>query len=422
MKYEFSKDFAQKADQADALRAYREQFFIPQHEGRDCIYLTGNSLGLQPKGAEQALKQELDDWAKMGVEGHFHAQNPWFHYHEFFAEDTANLVGALPHEVVVMNNLTVNLHLMFVSFYRPREGRYKILMEAGAFPSDMYAVESQVKFHGYDYDDAVIEMRPRSGEYHLRTEDILDTINEYKDELALVFFSGLQYYSGQAFDMEQIAAEARAKNITVGFDLAHAAGNLQLKLHDWGVDFACWCSYKYLNSGPGSVSGCYVHEKHADNPSLPRFAGWWGRKEEGRFEMTRGFIPEYGAAGWQLSNAPVLSMAVHRLSLQMFTEVGMPQLRKKGDQLTSYLEFVLKEVAARKSDLDFNIITPPLPHRGSQLSVLTGPNGKALFDFLTKEGVIADWREPNVIRMAPVPLYNSFEDIYRLGEIMMRAV
>lgn len=419
MTFEFSLSFAQKADREDALSAYRDQFFIPQHEGRDGVYLTGNSLGLQPKGAAKALQQELDDWAELGVEGHFHGKHPWFHYHKFFAEDSARLVGALPHEVVVMNNLTVNLHLMFVSFYRPREGRYKILMEAGAFPSDMYAVESQVRFHAYEYDDAVIELKPREGEHSLRTEDILDTIEEYKDELALVFFSGVQYYSGQAFDMEAIAAKSRENGITVGFDLAHAAGNLVLKLHDWGVDFACWCSYKYLNSGPGSVSGCFVHERHANNPELPRFAGWWGRKEEGRFEMTRGFVPEYGAAGWQLSNAPVLSMAVHRLSLQMFSEAGIENLRKKGDQLTSWLEFVLKHVANEKASLDFEIITPPLPHRGSQLSVLTGSNGKALFDYLTKRGVIADWREPNVIRMAPVPMYNSFEDIYRLGEIML---
>lgn len=419
MTFEFSLSFAQKADREDALSAYRDQFFIPQHEGRDGVYLTGNSLGLQPKGAAKALQQELGDWAELGVEGHFHGKHPWFHYHKFFAEDSARLVGALPHEVVVMNNLTVNLHLMFVSFYRPREGRYKILMEAGAFPSDMYAVESQVRFHAYEYDDAVIELKPREGEHSLRTEDILDTIEEYKDELALVFFSGVQYYSGQAFDMEAIAAKSRENGITVGFDLAHAAGNLVLKLHDWGVDFACWCSYKYLNSGPGSVSGCFVHERHANNPELPRFAGWWGRKEEGRFEMTRGFVPEYGAAGWQLSNAPVLSMAVHRLSLQMFSEAGIENLRKKGDQLTSWLEFVLKHVANEKASLDFEIITPPLPHRGSQLSVLTGSNGKALFDYLTKRGVIADWREPNVIRMAPVPMYNSFEDIYRLGEIML---
>jgi kynureninase len=306
-----------------------------------------------------------------------------------------------------------------VSFYQPAEGRYKILMEAGDFPSDMYALESQVRFHGFEYEDAVIELNPRPGEYSLRTEDILATIDEYKDELALVFFSGVQYYTGQAFDIEKITRKAHDYGIKAGFDLAHAAGNLVLKLHEWEVDFACWCSYKYLNSGPGSVSGCFVHECHAADDSLPRFAGWWGRKEEGRFQMTRGFIPEYGAAGWQLSNAPVFSMAVHRVSLAMFAEAGMERLRKKGDTLTSWLEFVLKYVSQHNPHLSFQIITPPLPERGSQLSVLTGPNGKSLFEFLSGHGVIADWREPNVIRMAPVPLYNSFRDIYALGLLLM---
>lgn len=419
MTFEFSADFAAKCDAHDALSTYRNEFFIPQHEGNDCIYLTGNSLGLQPKGSGEALQDELDAWAKFGVEGHFHGKHPWFHYHKFFEADAAKLVGALPHEVVVMNQLSVNLHLMLVSFYQPSEGRYKILMEAGAFPSDMYAIESQVRFHGYDYSDAVIELSPRPGEYALRTEDILDTIDEYGSELALVFFSGVQYYSGQAFDIETITRKAHEHGIMAGFDLAHAAGNLVLKLHDWGVDFACWCSYKYLNSGPGSVSGCFVHERHADDSTLPRFAGWWGRKEEGRFQMTKGFVPEYGAAGWQLSNAPVFSMAVHRISLRMFAEAGMENLRKKGDLLTSWLEFVLNHVSHHNPDLNFTIITPPLPHRGSQLSVLTGENGRKLFDFISSKGVIADWREPNVIRMAPVPFYNSFTDIYRLGALLM---
>lgn len=419
MTFEFTAEFAAKCDANDELRAYRNRFIIPQHDGEDCIYLTGNSLGLQPKDATEALQVELDAWAKYGVEGHFHGKHPWFHYHKFFEEDTAKLVGAKSHEVVVMNQLSVNLHLMLVSFYQPVEGRYKILMEAGAFPSDMYAIESQVRFHGFDYNDAVIELSPRPGEYALRTEDILAAIDEYRDELALVFFSGVQYYTGQAFDMQKITKRAHEYGIIAGFDLAHAAGNLVLKLHDWEVDFACWCSYKYLNSGPGSVSGCFVHERHGNDDSLPRFAGWWGRKEEGRFQMTKGFVPEYGAAGWQLSNAPVFSMAVHKVSLEMFAEVGMEKLRKKGDLLTSWLEFVLHTVSEQNPCLSFTIITPPLPERGSQLSVLTGSNGKSLFNYLTLNGVIADWREPNVIRMAPAPFYNSFEDIFKLGKLLM---
>lgn len=416
MQFENTRAFAAEMDRNDALRSFRDQFFIPQHEGKDSIYLTGNSLGLQPRSTKDYLQQELDDWAKYGVEGHFDGKNPWFHYHKFFSKSAARIVGAKEHEVVIMNNLTVNLHLLMVSFYRPQGSRYKIIMEGGAFPSDQYAMESQVKFHGYAYEDAVIEVNPRNGEHALRTEDILDVIEKHKDEVALVMFSGVQYYTGQAFNMEAITKKAHEVGATAGFDLAHAAGNLVLQLHDWNVDFAVWCSYKYLNSGPGGVSGAFVHEKYANSPELPRFAGWWGHNEAERFLMKKGFIPEYGAPGWQLSNAPVMSMAVHRASLDIFDQVTMEQLNAKSVPLNAYLQFVVEDAARVNSALSFEIITPE--ERGCQLSVLTGDNGKDLFDHLTAQGVIADWREPNVIRMAPVPMYNSFEDIYNFGQIL----
>lgn len=404
-------EFAKLLDAQDVLAKYRQQFYFPKLNGKEAIYLTGNSLGLQPKTALAALEQELEDWKNYGVEGHFHGKNPWFHYHKFLTEKAAKVVGALPHEVVVMNNLTVNLHLMMVSFYRPTATRYKIIMEAGAFPSDQYAMESQVRFHGYNPEDAIIEIAPREGEYHLRTEDIIDTINKNAGETALIMFSGVQYYSGQAFDMEAITKSGHHHGITVGFDLAHAAGNLLLKLHDWNVDFAVWCGYKYLNSGPGGVSGVFVNERFANAPELPRFAGWWGHKESERFLMKKGYIPEYGAAGWQLSNAPVLTMAVHNASLSIFEETGMEALTTKSKTLTAYLQYVLEQ-----SGKGLKIITPE--QRGCQLSILTDANGKALFEHLQKHGIIADWREPNVIRMAPTPLYNSFEDVWRVGEVL----
>lgn len=418
MQFENTRIFAETLDRQDELKSFRSEFFFPQHEGKEVIYLTGNSLGLQPKSALNALQTELNDWAKFGVEGHFHGTHPWFHYHKFLSEGAARVVGAMPSEVVVMNNLTVNLHLMMVSFYRPTKERYKIIMEAGAFPSDQYAMESQVKFHGFRYEDAVIEVSPRAGEYALRTEDILEVIENNRDSVALVMFSGVQYYTGQAFDIEAITKAAHAAGAIAGFDLAHAAGNLKLNLHDWQVDFAVWCSYKYLNSGPGGVSGVFVHEKHGENPDLPRFAGWWGHREDVRFKMQKGFIPEKGAAGWQLSNAPVLSMAVHKASLEIFDRAGMDRLVAKSKLLTGYLEFVLKDVSARNDSISLTVITPS--ERGCQLSVLAGSNARKLFDYLTQNGVVADWREPEVIRMAPVPLYNSFEDIYRLGEMILK--
>ncbi|MDX5345932.1 MAG: kynureninase [Hymenobacteraceae bacterium] len=410
-------DYAKSFDAADPLRPYRDKFYIPQVNGRDSIYLCGNSLGLQPKSAKAAIEQELEDWAKLGVEGHFHGKNPWFSYHELLTQPTAKLVGAKPIEVVVMNQLTVNLHLMLVSFYQPNGKRFKIVTEAGAFPSDQYALETHVKSRGYNPDEAIIELTPRPGEHTLRTEDILSVISEKGSEIALVMMGGVNYYTGQAFDMQAITAAAHAAGALAGFDLAHAAGNLKLELHDWNVDFAVWCSYKYLNSGPGGTSGVFVHECHANNHELNRYAGWWGHDKSVRFQMKKGFIPIAGAEGWQLSNAQIFPMAIHKASLEIFNEVGMDALRKKSEQLTGYLEFLLGEIGVDKEVLE--IITPKDPHqRGCQLSLLVHKNGRQLFDKLTEAGIIADWREPNVIRIAPVPLYNSFEDVFHFAEIL----
>ena len=420
MQFENTKAFAEELERSSSVASQRDHFLIPKVDGKDSIYLCGNSLGVQPKSARKALETELKDWEELGVEGHFHGTNPWFHYHKFLAENTAKLVGAKPIEVVVMNNLTVNLHLMMLSFYRPTKDRYKIIMEGGAFPSDMYAMESQAKLNGFSYEDAVVELFPREGEHALRTEDIIKTINEEGDKVALVMFSGVQYYTGQYFNIPEITKATHAIGANCGWDLAHAAGNVELKLNEWGVDFAVWCSYKYLNSGPGSVSGVFVHEKHANNPELERCAGWWGHKEDVRFNMEKGFIPESGAAGWQLSNAPIFTMAVHKASLEMFAEIGMDKLAKKGLELNAYMEFVIKDVEVQNEKLEFEIITPAAPERGCQLSLLTGSNGKDLFDYLTANGVIADWRKPNVIRLATVPMYNTFMDIWNFGELLRK--
>jgi kynureninase len=415
--------FAKELDNKDPLKSFRQKFFIPQHEGKDCVYLTGNSLGLQAKTTSQYVQQELDDWAKLGVEGHFHAKNPWMPYHEIFPKQLSKIVGCKENEVVVMNQLTVNLHLLMVSFYRPTKQRYKIICEAKAFPSDQYAFETQAKYHGFDPADAVIEVSPREGEHTLRTEDILVTIKEHGDSTAVVLFGGVNYYTGQLFDMKAIAEAAQAVGAYAGFDLAHAAGNVELHLHDWNVDFACWCSYKYLNSGPGGVAGVYINEKHVTNTSLPRFAGWWGYKKETRFKMDKGFEAIPTAEGWQLSNAPVLSMAAHKASLDIFEEAGMERLHAKRKQLAAYLHFVLNDINSRQTDRVLEIITPSNEtERGCQVSMLMLKNGKEIFNELTKKGVIADWREPNVIRIAPVPLYNSFEDVYRFGEIIQSIV
>ena len=406
--------FALQLDENDALKSFRSKFYIPQHNGKDQVYLCGNSLGLQPKSAKDAIEQELKDWAELGVEGHFRGKNPWMYYHHFLTEKAARVVGALPKEVVIMNNLTANLHLMMVSFYKPSKERYKIMMEVSAFPSDQYAMETQARFHGLNPDDAIIELKPREGEFTLRTEDILARIEENKDSLAIVMMGGVNYLTGQAFDMKSITEKAHAVGAKVGFDLAHAAGNLHLKLHEWGPDFAVWCSYKYLNSGPGGTSGVFVHERHANNPELVRFAGWWGHEEASRFQMKKGFIPMEGAAGWQLSNAQIFPMAIHKASLEIFDEAGIENLRKKSELLTAYLYFVLADFKEH-----LHVITPETAaDRGCQLSIIVKEDGKKLFDYLESQGILPDWREPNVIRMSPVPLYNTFEDVYRIGQAL----
>jgi kynureninase len=419
-----SIEHARNLDAQDPLSAYRDKFFIPKINGEESVYFTGNSLGLQPKSTQAYLQQELDDWAKFGVEGHFDAKNPWFSYHELLTSKIAKIVGAKNTEVVVTHSLTTNLHLLMVSFYRPTEKRYKILCEKKAFPSDQYALESQVKFHGYEPEDALIEVGPREGEHTIRHEDIISAINEHGEDLALIMMGGVNYYTGQLFDMASITKAGHDAGAVVGFDLAHAAGNVILNLHDWQVDFAAWCSYKYLNSSPGGVSGMFVHQNHESKPDLPRFAGWWGYDKESRFQMEPGFKPMLGAEGWQLSNAPILGMAAHLASLELFEEVGMEALREKSDKLTAYLEEIIEDITLRKGHMcQFEIITPKdQSQRGAQLSILAHGKGKTMFDALTKQGVIADWREPNVIRIAPVPLYNSFEDVQRFGQYLEAAI
>lgn len=421
MSFQNTKAFAQQLDNEDELKHFREAFYIPIMHGKEAVYFTGNSLGLQPKATQDYVLNELEDWASYGVEGHFHARNPWMPYHEIFPNQLSKIVGCLPNEVVVMNQLTVNLHLLMVSFYQPSETKYKILCEAKAFPSDQYALESQVKFHGFNYEDAVIEVAPREGEHTIRTEDVLLAIEANKNELALVLIGGVNYYTGQVFNMQTITETAHKFGIICGFDLAHAVGNIELNLHDWEVDFACWCSYKYLNSGPGGVSGVYIHEKHATNSDLKRFAGWWGYDKETRFAMEKGFKAIPTAEGWQLSNAPILSMAAHKASLDIFEEAGMQRLHKKRKLLNEFLWFVVDEINNEKNL--FEVITPRNEtEHGCQISLLTKSNGKKIFDELTKQGVIADWREPNVIRIAPVPLYNSFEDVWKFGEAINKFI
>lgn len=414
MQYQNTLEFARRLDKEDPLASFRDQYYIPQKNGRPCVYLCGNSLGLQPKGARAAIDQELKDWAELGVEGHFDGKNPWMYYHHFLTDKAAHVVGAKPSEVVIMNNLTANLHLMMVSFYRPNATRYKIIMEASAFPSDQYAMESQARFHGLDPTNAIIELKPREGEFTLRTEDIVAKIDEHKNDLALVMMGGVNYYTGQAFDMQAITQAAHKAGAMAGFDLAHGAGNLHLHLHNWDVDFAVWCTYKYLNSGPGGTSGVFVNERHGNNPDLVRFAGWWGHDEKERFKMKKGFKPMEGAAGWQLSNAQIFPMAIHKASLELFEEAGMDRLRRKSEMLTGYLEFVTNSLDMTGER--FTIITPANPaERGCQLSMIVKKDGRILFDYLQSQNIMPDWREPDVIRMSPVPMYNSFEDVYKVG-------
>lgn len=410
--------FAKKLDRTDPLKSFRSKFLLPN---KKWIYFTGNSLGLQPKATKSSVVSELEDWAKLGVEGHFHAKRPWLFYHKFAKKSLSKLVGANQDEVVAMNQLTVNLHLMLVSFYKPTAGRFKIITEAGAFSSDQYAFESQIRLHGLHPDAALIEIAPRAGEYTLRTEDIIKVIKQNADQLALVVFGGVQYYSGQFFDIAAITKATHEAGAYAGFDLAHAIGNVPLSLHDHNVDFAVWCSYKYLNSGPGGIAGAFVHEKHFGNKDLQRLAGWWGYNEGERFKMRKGFIPMQGVDAWQLSNFPVLSGAAHLASLEVFDKAPMSKLRKKSELLTGYAEFLLKSIDDHEKY--FEIITPGDPNaRGCQLSILMKSNGKKVFDKITKVGVIADWREPDVIRIAPVPLYNTFEEVFRFVDIVKKSL
>lgn len=414
--FEATLDYARAQDQIDTLYPFRERFHFPKHNGEDVAYFCGNSLGLQPKSVEYLMNQELKDWARHGVEGHFRAGYPWFSYHQIFSNRLAKIVGAQPAEVVAMNALTVNLHLLMISFYRPSGKRFKILMEAGAFPSDQYAVETQVRMHGYDPEEAIIEVTPAPGAHLIEDADIISAIEEAGDSLALVMIGGVNYYTGQFFNLEAITKAAHGVGAFCGFDLAHAVGNVPLQLHNWNVDFACWCSYKYLNSGPGAVGGAYVHERHGNDPTIFKLGGWWGNEESTRFQMKKGFIPSKGVASWQMSNAPVFNMVAHNASLDLFDKAGIDQLREKSVSLTNYMEFLLKKI----THLDFAIITPAeSSRRGCQLSMLFGSKGREVFEQLTANGVVADWREPNVIRIAPVPMYNTYEDCYRLYDIMM---
>lgn len=429
--YEANLDFARQLDQDDALHTFREQFIFPQHNGQDTIYFCGNSLGLQSKGVAGELQKELDRWGNLAIDGFFTGDTPWLKYHEELSQNLAPIMGASSSELIVMNTLTVNLHLMMVSFYRPTKERFKIIMEAGAFPSDQYAVETQVKFHGFDPAEAIVEVTPRAGEELLHDEDILAAIEAHGDQTALILFGGVNYYTGQVYDMQAITEAGHRVGARVGFDLAHGAGNYPVKLHDWNVDFAVWCSYKYLNSGPGGPGGAFVHERHSGDPDLPRFAGWWGYEESTRFLMRKGFKPAAGAAGWQLSTPNILTMVPHRVSLQLFAQAGFTRLREKSRQLTAYLEYLIREVSGQTDR--FRIITPSDPdRRGCQLSVLTTQEGKDLFDYLIDHGVILDWREHNlpgdtgqsagVIRVAPTPMYNTFEDVFRFAELLEKYV
>ena len=412
MNYKKTAEFASQLDKEDQLSSYRDEFYIPKDEnGNELIYLCGNSLGLQPKRTKAYLNQELEDWAKLGVEGHEHAKNPWMPYHEFLSESYSKIVGGKKSEVVAMNSLTVNLHLMMVSFYRPIPKRNKILIEADAFPSDIYAVNSQISHHGYEPKDTLLKLSSRKGESVVRTEDIEQVIREKGDKIALIMLGGVNYYTGQVFDFETITKLAHKKGILVGFDLAHAAGNIKLELHKWNVDFAVWCSYKYLNSGPGSLAGAFIHEKHHKS-SLPRFAGWWGHNKENRFKMPDEFEPIQTAEGWQQSNPPILSLAAIRASLSIFDEIGMDALVTKSKKMTDYLIWLLKTIETNK----VNIITPK--EKGCQISIQVKNADKKIFKIITKKGVIADWREPDVIRIAPVPLYNSYTDVYKFYKIL----
>ena len=418
IQYQNTLAFAQQSDLADPLKEFRNRFIIPEVNGKQQIYFLGNSLGLPPKSANEYIQRIMNNWATLGVESFFHAEEPWMNYHDHLIHPLSKIVGALPHEVVVMNQLTVNLHLMLVSFYRPTVKRYKIICEAKAFPSDQYMFETHVKHHGYNPDDTVIEVSPRQSEHTLRTEDIIAAIEQHGEEAALVLFSGINYYTGQLFDIPAITKAAKNAGAIVGFDLAHAAGNVAMELHDWEVDFACWCSYKYLNGGPGAVGGVFIHEKNHDE-KLPRFAGWWGYDKATRFKMEKGFKPMPGAEGWQLSTPALFLYAAHRASLDIVEEAGWENIQTKQKQLTAYLWFLLNDVNQSTSKKVIEFITPQIEKdRGCQVSMLMLENGKAIYDGLMQQGIMVDWREPNVIRLAPVPLYNTFEEVWRFADTL----
>lgn len=422
MHFENTQEFALELDRQDSLHSYRDQFIFPEVQGKPVIYFTGNSLGLQPKNAAEYVNEVMSDWASLAVEGHFYADKPWWDYHRRLAKPLSKVVGAYPEEITVMNTLTVNLHLLMVSFYRPTKSRYKIICEEKAFPSDQYMLKSQVRFHGYDPEDAIVEIKKRKGEHNFRMSDVLETIAEVGDDCALILLGGVNYYTGQVFDMKSITKAGHNIGAFVGWDLAHAAGNIELCLHDWDVDFAAWCSYKYMNSGPGNASGCFINKRFLNQKEIPRFEGWWGTKKENRFLMKPEFEPMPDADAWQLSNAPILAMAPYLASLQLFEEVGMDTLIEKRNKIVSYLEFILKEVETKVSG-KFEIITPAETNeRGTQLSVFLHGHGRKLFEYLMKEGVIVDWREPNVIRLSPAPFYVSFVDIYNFGVLLMKGI
>lgn len=427
MSFQNTREFAQELDRQDELKAYRNEFIFPKVKGKQVIYFTGNSLGLQSTRAKEYVDEVMNDWGNLAVEGHFYAEKPWWDYHERFCQPLSEIVGAKPLEVGVMNTLTVNLHLMMVSFYKPSKTKFKIICEEKAFPSDQYMFQSQVDFHakniGFDPKDAIVEVKRREGEHNIRLEDVVAKINEVGDELALVLIGGVNYYTGQVFDMKTITVAGHNVGAYVGWDLAHAVGNIELKLNEWGVDFAAWCSYKYMNSGPGNISGFFVHEKHHHDKELTRFAGWYGHNKERRFLMEPQFDPVAGANGWQISNLPVLAMAPYLASVEMFKEIGMPKLIQKRNLITAYLEFILHEIDKEIPNTEFEVITPASQEeRACQLSVYIHGQGKELFHYLMENGVIVDWREPNVIRMAPVPLYSSFEDMYEFGQILKKGI
>jgi kynureninase len=411
-------DYSRGLDAADPLAAYRDAFLLPrQPDGRPAVYFCGHSLGLQPRALRPLLEQELDDWARLGVEAHFHGTTPWYSYHEVFRDTGARLVGARPGEVVMMNSLTVNLHLMLVTFYRPRPDRFKVLVDEPVFPSDLYAVTSQLQLHGLHPADALLTLRPRSGEDTLRMEDLEAVLEQQGHEIALVLFGGVNYFTGQWFDLAAVTAAAHRHGCVAGFDLAHAAGNVPLCLHDWDVDFAVWCSYKYLNSGPGAVAGCFVHERHGHDPTLPRLAGWWGNDPATRFQMRTqtDFVPRPGADGWQISNPPILALVPLRAALGLFDEAGMPLLRAKSERLTGYLLDLLDRLPPGRLE----VITPRDPgQRGCQVSLRVRERLPELLRALAAAGVVCDFREPDVIRVAPVPLYNAFEEVWTFARVL----